>query len=471
MAVIQRFLGLAFLPIVILITWQTLYPKSIRAVQDVVQPYLERTPLLSALFFEKLPSRYDTPLVVTAFPHWSHYEKIAKIAVVLADLGYPITFITGRIFENEVKALHTNITFWPIYGKPDKMTPEDYKMLESFVPGSAEQNLFMQKKTLIDGIPDQQLTLEQVFKDFRERHGDDKPLISMFDLPFVGHHPILLGAPGIKPDASIAIGCHPLMLNSNDTFPLYMSKRPHVGPDAKAVHYKANQAEHMDFATRHLSEAYWQKIKEVGATEVRGWHIYHALNALPEHLMALGVPEFEFPRNDLRANVNYFGGLKTKPAPGDRESELPYWWDDVAAAKVAGKSIVAVSQGTVGLNLNDLLIPTLDALKHRDDILVIATTVAVEVADVPGLVIPSNARVAKFVPYDLLLPQVLFTLYVPHPTLIMARSTSWSTTAVTALSSAVSKLAYPWSWQVKGKTRTLQTLSWRGKRLVLISGA
>jgi hypothetical protein len=409
MANIQRFLGLAFLPIIVLIISQTLYPNSIRTLQEIVLPYLEHAPLLGALFSEKLPSRSDTSLVVTAFPHWSHYEKISKIAIVLAELGYPITFITGRIFETETKALHPNITFWPIHGKPDKMTPEDYKMLETFVPGSAEQNLFMQKKALIDGIPDQQLTLQQVFQDFRGRYGDSKPLISIFDLPYVGHHPILLGAPGIKPDASIAIGCHPLSLDSNDTFPFYMGKRPHVGPDAKAVHHEANQPEHMDFATRDLTEAYWQKMKEVGATEVHDWHVYHALDALPEHLMALGVPEFEFPRSNLRSNIDYFGGLKTKPAP-DRHAELPYWWDDVAAAKAAGKKIVAVSQGTVGLNLNDLLIPTLDALKHRDDVLVIATTVAVEVADVPGLVVPPNARVAKFVPYDLLLPQVRSTL-------------------------------------------------------------
>jgi hypothetical protein len=419
MANIQRLLALAFLPIIVLIISQTLYPDSIRTIQHAVQPYLDYVPLFRDLFAEKLVSRSETPLVVTAFPHWSHYEKLAKIAIVLADLGYP--FITGRIFENEAKALHPNITFWPIHGKPDKMTPEDYKMLETFEPGSAEQDLFMQKKAFIDGISDQQLTLEQVFQDFRVRYGDSKPLISLFDLPYVGHHPILLGAPGIKPDASIAIGCHPLFLDSNDTFPFYMGKRPHVGPDARAVHHEANQPKYMDFATRDMTEAYWQKLREVGATEVRDWHIYHAFDALPEYLMALGVPDFEFPRSDLRSNVHYFGGLKTKLASEDRISELPYWWDDVAAAKAAGKKIVAVSQGTVGLNLNDLLIPTLDALKHRDDVLVIATTVAVEVKDVPGLVVPPNARVAKFVPYDLLLPQVRSSAHVYYVILTTSR--------------------------------------------------
>jgi hypothetical protein len=81
--------------------------------------------------------------------------------------------------------------------------------------------------------------------------------------------------------------------------------------------------------------------------------------------MTLGVPEFEFPRSDLRPNVHYFGGLKSKKTPNTSETTLPDWWDDVAAAKAAGKQIVAVSQGTVGTDLSNLLLPTLEALKDR----------------------------------------------------------------------------------------------------------
>jgi UDP:flavonoid glycosyltransferase YjiC (YdhE family) len=58
------------------------------------------------------------------------------------------------------------------------------------------------------------------------------------------------------------------------------------------------------------------------------------------------------------------------------------------------------------------LLPTLEALKDRTDVLIIATTVAVEVADIPDLVVPSNTRMAKFVPYDLLIPQVLSLLHI-----------------------------------------------------------
>jgi hypothetical protein len=43
--------------------------------------------------------------------------------------------------------------------------------------------------------------------------------------------------------------------------------------------------------------------------------------------------------------------------------------------------IVAVSQGTVETDLSNLLLPTLEVLKHRDDVLVVATTVVVDLAN------------------------------------------------------------------------------------------
>ncbi|KAH7071542.1 hypothetical protein BKA63DRAFT_419549 [Paraphoma chrysanthemicola] len=350
--------------------------------------------------------RADTPLIVTAFPHWSHYEKIARIAVALADLGYPITFITGRVFEQEVGNLHANITFQPIIGQPDKLSVEDYQVLKTLKPGSVEERVFLETKAVVEGMPDQHDTLQRVFSGFREAHGSSKPLISLYDLPFGGHIPILLGAPGIKPDASVALSCHPLTLDSVDTYPFHMGKRPQTSSDAASIHHEANQRHNMDDATRNITEAFWRKAKDLGSVEIHDWHTYHTMAFVPDHLMVLGVPEFEYPRSDLRPNVHYFGTFPRNKQQKSSDHDLPEWWDDIAVAKTAGKKIVAVSQGTLGTNMGDLLLPTLEALKDRDDILVIATTVAVEVKDVPNLVIPKNTRVAKFVPYDLLIPKL-----------------------------------------------------------------
>lgn len=406
MAFTQRLLASAILPVFAILFAQFYYPEAFHGVQEAIQPYVADIPLFNALLTEPLLSRSDTPLVFSAFAHWSHYEKVAKVAVALADLGYPITFITGGIFEDDVKALHPNITYVPFQGKPDKLSEEDMELVKNLLPGSDEFELFMMRKVMVDGIPDQFNTLQQVFRDFRDRYGDSKPLLNLYDSALAGNHALQLGAPGLKPDTALGIAIHPYSLDSNDTFPFHMGKPPHQGPDAQAVHHEANQPHNRGLVAREISTAYWQMMREIGVVDLHDWHFVHTIAAVPDHLMLLGVPGFEFPRSQLRPNVHYFGALKTKKKPDSPSAKLPEWWDDVAAAKAAGKQLVAVSQGTVGTNLNDLLIPTLEALKDRDDVLVIATTVAVEPADVPNLVAPKNARVAKFVPYDLLLPQV-----------------------------------------------------------------
>jgi hypothetical protein len=397
MTFLQRLLVLAFVPVAALLLVQSFYPS-----------LLQEIPLYSTFFADSLPPRSETPLIVSAVPHWSHFEKIAKIATVLAELGYPITFITGHVFEKDVEKLHPLISFKPIQGKLDKLTAEEYKILETLVPGSQEQELFMMKKGMLDNIPDQYATLQEAFSEFRDKYGHDKPLLSLYDTLFEGHHPVSLAAPGLKPDANIGLACHPMTVDSNDTLPFYIGKPPLQSPDAKAAHHKVNQAgeQGMDWFTREMTEAYWAKMQSVGSTIIHDWHFYAPITALPEYLMMLGVPEFEFPRSDLRPNVHYFGGWKTKAVAAKKA--VPKWWDDIASAKKEGKQIVAVSQGTLDPDLTHLLLPTLEALKDRTDVLVVATTVAVEVEDVPDLVVPGNTRIAKFAPYDLLLPLVRF---------------------------------------------------------------
>jgi hypothetical protein len=470
MSFFQRIISIALVPIIALIAVQTWSPNFLNDPVGSAQLYAENIPIVHRYLVGTTPSRSETPLVITAFAHWSHYEKVSKVAVALAEFGYPVTFITGQIFENDVNSLHPKISFAPIQGRPDKFSEEEYEELKAYEPGSAEQGLFMMKKALVGGIPDQHNTLQQVFRAHQDLHRGGKPLISLYDAPFAGHHPVLLGAPGVKPDASLAISCHPLSLDSDDTYPFYMSTPPSTGSNATAIHREANRPENMDYATREVSKAYWQQLKELGASTKDDWHIYHTISALPDYLMTMGVPQFEFPRTDLRPNVHYFGAI-TSSKETVSQSELPEWWSDVAAAKQDGKKIVAVSQGSLAMDFNELLIPTLDALKDRTDVLVVATTVAVEVEDVKDLVIPSNARVAKFVPYDLLLPQVCFRpsyRALRRPSNI-TRSTSSSTMAATARSSIVCKLASLWSSRERVKTRTSRTLSSTGNRSVSTS--
>jgi hypothetical protein len=68
--------------------------------------------------------------------------------------------------------------------------------------------------------------------------------------------------------------------------------------------------------------------------------------------------------------------------------------------------VVLVTQGTVAnYNFELLIAPTLAALANESDVLVVATAGGCTVEAIPGA-IPSNARLASYLPFEWLLPRV-----------------------------------------------------------------
>jgi UDP:flavonoid glycosyltransferase YjiC (YdhE family) len=68
------------------------------------------------------------------------------------------------------------------------------------------------------------------------------------------------------------------------------------------------------------------------------------------------------------------------------------------------KRIVAVTQGTIRPDQSELHLPTLQALSSRDDVLTIGILGKRGASLSENTVVPINARIADFVPYDAILP-------------------------------------------------------------------
>jgi UDP:flavonoid glycosyltransferase YjiC (YdhE family) len=117
----------------------------------------------------------------------------------------------------------------------------------------------------------------------------------------------------------------------------------------------------------------------------------------PHLILAQGVPGLEYPRGDLPAHVHFVGRLTVSPSP----QELPPWWPEVVAARAGGLPVVHVTQGTLDVDLTDLLKPAIAGLAH-EPMLVVCTTGGTPVSALGSL--PHNVRAARFVPHDQLLP-------------------------------------------------------------------
>jgi UDP:flavonoid glycosyltransferase YjiC (YdhE family) len=106
------------------------------------------------------------------------------------------------------------------------------------------------------------------------------------------------------------------------------------------------------------------------------------------------IPAFEYPRRVLPPQVHFVGPfLPARPAAIAR----PPWWPDLDTARV----VVAVTQGTVNMAPENLVVPALRGLAE-DDVLVVATTPHREALEP----VPGNARVEAYIPYEALLPHV-----------------------------------------------------------------
>ena len=114
----------------------------------------------------------------------------------------------------------------------------------------------------------------------------------------------------------------------------------------------------------------------------------------------LAVPGIEYPRRELPASVRLVGPVR----PDLGRVALPDWWDDLDEVR----PVVHVTQGTMdNADLGRLAVPAVEALAD-EDVWVVVSTGGRPVEDLAaglGRPLPSNVRVAPFLPYGALLPR------------------------------------------------------------------
>ena len=124
--------------------------------------------------------------------------------------------------------------------------------------------------------------------------------------------------------------------------------------------------------------------------------ILEAMTELPDLYMHPGIEMFEYPASDSK--VQYIGAL---PTPAGQPT-LPEWWQHLDRTK----RLVLITQGTIAnRDLGQVIAPALVALGGRKDLTMIVTTGGQPVEPFP-VAIPSNARVASFLPYAQIMPEI-----------------------------------------------------------------
>ncbi|MEU9368310.1 nucleotide disphospho-sugar-binding domain-containing protein [Streptomyces avermitilis] len=209
--------------------------------------------------------------------------------------------------------------------------------------------------------------------------------------------PIALRAPRGRRPLLVQIGVGPALLESVDTAPCGPGLLPPANDEERARY------DEMRAQTRAMFAGMQQHAEDVfGSIGVTlPGELFNALATVPDHLLQLTVPGFEYPRSDAPESFRFIGPMPSLP---DTDYELPEWWADLSS----GRPVVVVTQGTVDYDdPSHLLVPTIRALADTD----VTVVVAAGRSNGPDLVlaemdgeIPDHVHLAGFVPFEQLLP-------------------------------------------------------------------
>ncbi|HTI78678.1 MAG TPA: nucleotide disphospho-sugar-binding domain-containing protein [Mycobacterium sp.] len=214
------------------------------------------------------------------------------------------------------------------------------------------------------------------------------------DAGFFGILPFLLGDRAARPPV-LMYATTPLMISSRDTAPSGMG----LPPSSSALGRLRNRALHLlsqKVLLRQSQHAVNYLLDHLNSRPLPMFILDAAL--LGDRYISPTVPEFDYPRSDLPANVRYVGAVHPSPADGYRP---PPWWAELDG----DRPVVHVTQGTIdNADLGRLVEPTIEALADEDVIVVVST--GGRDASQLKVALPTNTFVAEHIPHDQLLPTV-----------------------------------------------------------------
>lgn len=326
-------------------------------------------------------------LIVT-MPVPGHVAPFAPVVRRLTDAGHEVVWYTSHHYQKAVE--RTGAVLAPLRSALDFGDGEfDVHFPERQKHKGLAQVRFDFKHAFIDSA-------EGMLKDLREICAEFRPDAVVTD-PTVVAGKILSLQDGIPwAMLNITVAAYP----GADVAPFGLGLPPDASPLGRLRNRALNfLSDRVIFGDVH--RYYYAKAR------ANGWPLFpFRMDPSPYLTLQPSVPEFEYPRADLPPQVHFIGPLLPESPAVFEKAE---WWDEVAGSRPDVRPVVLVTQGTVAMRLNELLLPTLEALRD-EDVLVVAATGGAGAADLQamqgGRPLPGNARVVPFVPFAALMPHV-----------------------------------------------------------------
>lgn len=309
-----------------------------------------------------------------------HVNPVMQIARKLIERGHEVVWVTGRRYQEKVEA--TGARFHPFPAEIDPGMMEIYEFFPEYgrLKGLA-QNKYLFKHICLDFCLPLLETIDTIMTDF--------PADVLVGDPVIWA-PYLKSEMGGPPSAMIFLT--PLAMPSRDTAPYGLGILPGNNLITRTRDRLLNLIADQ-FLLRDVTIHFNNALREWGMPPLKGPFLKASFE-IPSLVMQLSTSAFEYPRNDLPEHIHYIGPVLPEPVPS---FQPPDWWPDLSRSE----TVILVNQGTVAMNLDDLVVPTIEGLKDHQMLVIAVPVAAGALGDLPDYV-----RAEPFVPFDQLLPHV-----------------------------------------------------------------
>lgn len=362
--------------------------------------------------FRPLPSMATTGerpahILFLCHPLTGHLTPALRVASELHRRGWPISFLGPTTHRARIAG--AGIGFFSLQGEADIDDLLYYSPENPNPPVPGFHSLEWHERALVDvqkhclePIPAQWACVKEALVSLQKKD-PRHPVVIIYEAFFHGILPLYLGAPlpqGVKQPRTMCLSVTPPAIRSVDLPPFGYPLPFNPTPEGRARN--ARCWDQWADETEPLKKLFHAKLAEAGATTFPEGPLLDGTNYKHHSaILQIGVPSFEYPRSDWPSQFQFVGFLPVASPPPNGYPNLPDWWDEVTTTT---KSVVVVAQGTVETNPYDLIIPTIEAMRDREDVIV-AAIMGRKGASLPdGFDIPHNARITDYLHYDAILP-------------------------------------------------------------------
>lgn len=390
-------------------------------------------------FSEQGPPAAPKPahILFTCHPLTGHITPALRIASELRRRGWPVSFLGPTTHAARIAA--NGVRFLPLRGEADLDDLLYYSPDNPNPPVPGYHALKWYQRALVDlekhslaPIPAQWACVKDALLTLQEEN-PEQPVVLISEAFFHGILPLYFGAPlpeGVKKPRTLCLSVTPPAIRSIDLPPFDFPFPFDQSPEGRARN--AACWDKLGAMTVSHHQLLQTKLAEAGATATPEDPVLSGVNyTVHEAILQIGVPSFEYPRSDWPAHFQFLGFLPAAEPPAGGYPNIPPWWEEVTQPGITStstttssssssqvdvqgrqqqqqnhktKQIVVVAQGTVETDPTDLIIPTIEAMRERDNVLVVAI-MGRKGATLPrSFSVPVNTRVTDYLHYDAILP-------------------------------------------------------------------